>query len=78
MHALERIGESVKRLVNRPIPKFVDPEPSIDQVLLGVYKWIIGSGRIMLFTSRITEALFKKEMTTGSPYFNLEVRAASP
>ena len=43
--------------------------PSVDKIFMSVYRWFIGSGRILLFTARLRSAYIQEKM---NPYFNLE------
>jgi hypothetical protein len=43
----------------------------VDQIFHNAYKWFVGSGRVVLFTAKLTSG-YKKEVKSGSGYFNLE------
>ena len=76
VEVLEHIGkvyDKKKALLEktRPEDRARLPPLTADQVFLNSYKWFVGSGRVILFTAKLTSA-YKKEITSGSGYFNLE------
>ncbi len=69
---LEQLSASIDTLSEQEFKAKLPTEIQIDQLLMELYKWFIGSGRVILFTEKIKQA-YRSEMTKGSPYFNLEV-----
>ncbi len=47
------------------------PQLTVDQIFFNAYKWFVGSGRVVLFTAKLTSG-YKKEVKSGTGYFNLE------
>ena len=52
---------------------FYYPEIPIHQIMFSAYKWFVGSGRIIYFSSRVISA-YKEEK--ANPHFNIEVSLA--
>ena len=64
------------QVAEKPLLPSLPNEPQIDHILLEVYKWFIGSGRVIWITGKIKQA-YRNEVTKGSAFYNIEVVLAS-
>lgn len=69
---LDCLSASLDKIATRKQLPFLPQEYRFDQVIAAAYRWFVGSGRIIWFSSKVKSA-FKPDMKAGSPAFNIDV-----
>jgi len=68
---LEKTSQSIKRLEQKKEDRLIQP-PKLEYPLQYLSRFLIGSGRLMLFSAEITSP-FTTFVEEKNPFFNLEV-----